>query len=980
VKKHALILGFFCSFYLSAQTGFRYDVRYIGLQNGLDERVVRDICEDKNGAIWISTQKDLYLYGGVTVTSFKKRHKPPLPFLDFDIKSIESDPDQHLWICTKNGLFILNTTDHTICPPSYIGIPDSVFQQTNCRVTRANNHDLFLFAGTSLYRYSKGILTHYANVPADAVQEVYYIRYSDANKLLYVAAEKPSQIFSVNSAGKIDYLNAPVMIGNQTQPFSICWKTMATIRGDSISMLLNMDHVAGIAYSIQLDPARQLYTHTEADNLGRLLPAWQAALDYTEAHPDVSPASFRTNFLLYKIIRDRHGNYWFATTNGLLGVQEHHPSFQHIAATKDNSIRGIVQDDYHHLWISGYAGLQWYDPTHAKSRVYQYPNLVWNFMPVGKDSFLTGAERINSIQLLKISRNGNITVSTPPTLSAVNYMLSMAHTPDGIWAGEINRVLFLKMPDLKVDFFSSEEFKSGSIGFRSTLFSPWSGLWLGSTAGLFHFKLNLLNNAIETSLYAQIPNTLKHAHVNTILETRDHAIWIGTSGNGLYQLNPVTLALQQFTFDDGLADNNVYSIMSSHSDSVLWVGTQHGLSRFNIIQHKFYNFYNEDGLGQNEFNTGARYQSPEGIYYFGGVDGVSFFDPNKIPTFDHTDFPYANLNILKNGAAISRTLTAFNQATIDILPDEHFVEILFRSTDLFQVNLSEFRYKFDWTNDEWQYVHASDKAIFTRLSPGIYKLTIQVKSPDGHWSQHTHIALNLLPYWYETWWFRTLAIALSVGLFYLFYQFRISQIRREFEIRKQVSDDLHDDLGGRLYAIRTMAAQMTANQPTPGNEQGLSHHIDALSKSAIETIRDFIWILDPKNDRLQAFIDRLEQYAVLAIFPLVRQKSFHTDHIPVKIKFSAIGRHDFLLIYQELLTNMVKHTNSVEININAVVEHGQLRVMIQNTNEGIISRPSIPEDGSVGLSSIQNRASRHKINLNWQETEGLQIAMLAIQL
>src|SRR5690606_11158775 len=64
----------------------------------------------------------------------------------------------------------------------------------------------------------------------------------------------------------------------------------------------------------------------------------------------------------------------------------------------------------------------------------------------------------------------------------------------------------------------------------------------------------------------------------------------------------------------------------------LWISTDNGLSYFDVKNQSFQNFYTEDGLSHNEFNYASFFKGSNGKYYFGGMNGVTFFEANKVLT------------------------------------------------------------------------------------------------------------------------------------------------------------------------------------------------------------------------------------------------------------------------------------------------------------------------------------------------------------
>ena len=62
----------------------------------------------------------------------------------------------------------------------------------------------------------------------------------------------------------------------------------------------------------------------------------------------------------------------------------------------------------------------------------------------------------------------------------------------------------------------------------------------------------------------------------------------------------------------------------------LWASTNKGLSRFTPRTGAFRNFSVGDGLQSDEFNRHAYCKDARGTLYFGGVNGINYFDPKEL--------------------------------------------------------------------------------------------------------------------------------------------------------------------------------------------------------------------------------------------------------------------------------------------------------------------------------------------------------------
>lgn len=73
-----------------------------------------------------------------------------------------------------------------------------------------------------------------------------------------------------------------------------------------------------------------------------------------------------------------------------------------------------------------------------------------------------------------------------------------------------------------------------------------------------------------------------------------------------------------------MANSYFYGVLEDAQHN-LWISTNGGLSYFDRNKNSFRNYYANDGLQSNEFNTGAFYKGASGTLYFGGIKGFNWF-------------------------------------------------------------------------------------------------------------------------------------------------------------------------------------------------------------------------------------------------------------------------------------------------------------------------------------------------------------------
>jgi ligand-binding sensor domain-containing protein/DNA-binding NarL/FixJ family response regulator len=124
-------------------------------------------------------------------------------------------------------------------------------------------------------------------------------------------------------------------------------------------------------------------------------------------------------------------------------------------------------------------------------------------------------------------------------------------------------------------------------------------LWVGSKGGLERID----RTTGEVTRYglassgADGPGT---GGVLTVLGDRSGSLWIGTETSGLARLNPRTGKVTGYRSDpkdpNGLSHNRINALWIDEADpDVVWIGTQHGLNRFDVGTGRWSRFLRDPG-------------------------------------------------------------------------------------------------------------------------------------------------------------------------------------------------------------------------------------------------------------------------------------------------------------------------------------------------------------------------------------------------
>jgi len=286
-------------------------------------------------------------------------------------------------------------------------------------------------------------------------------------------------------------------------------------------------------------------------------------------------------------------------------------------------------------------------------------------------------------------------------------------------------------------------------------------IWIGTDdSGLF--KLNMNNDEVE--IIIAVPDNIK----SLLIDNR--ILWVGTNGNGLKAYNIDSNEVEQFTIDDGLPNNVIYGILKGQED--LWLSSNRGITQFKLEESGrplITNYGNYDGLQAFEFNTGAYFKDEKGNLYFGGLDGLNWFNPRQL-----------TLNQTKPKTIISN-LEIFNkeypiQDNQEFKHNENTITFTFSGLHFSQPERNLYKYRLINNDEDWISSGTTNAAHYTNLPPNDYEFQVLSSNYDGIWDDRpATYQFSILKPWYATNLARTiygLFLALLVFTIYKYLKFR----------------------------------------------------------------------------------------------------------------------------------------------------------------------------------------------------------------
>jgi len=253
-----------------------------------------------------------------------------------------------------------------------------------------------------------------------------------------------------------------------------------------------------------------------------------------------------------RIYRDKLGNIWFATSQGLARFNKLEKQFKFFlietAGAESQAISAIFEDNEGIFWIGARGKLFTFDRN--KNRFLEFTIKV--------------SREINFISAIYEDSFGLLWLGTSPA-GLIHYDRTSA----------------------KFKLFQNDLNDSHILGHNaaSNIVEDKKGdLWFGTESSGLN-RLNRSDGTFSGFLHDPLnPNSLSNNIVMSLLTDNSGTLWIGTSGGGINKYDPNKVKFAHYKNDlrspDTLGGNMVWSIFKD-SERFIWAGTQMGgLTRF----------------------------------------------------------------------------------------------------------------------------------------------------------------------------------------------------------------------------------------------------------------------------------------------------------------------------------------------------------------------------------------------------------------
>jgi ligand-binding sensor domain-containing protein len=675
------------------------------------------------------------------------------------------------------------------------------------------------------------------------------------------------------------------------------------------------------------------------------------------------------------IYEDKKSNIWIGTENGLnkLPVRQQFRQFRHLPV-RTNSLGGkvvssILQTKERMLWV-GYGG-DGFDRIDLQTDLIKH----FTFEPTKKNTLSD-----NDVTYIYESKDGYLWICTmygglnqfdPVSEKFIHYSSSPVNS-ESISLNWVNQVMetskgvFLVGTNSGLDVLNRgtgkfsrflPALKEGqkslppTISVNALLEDSHQNIWIGTWLdGVYYYNYSerTLTHYLQNK---NDPNSISSNKITCIYEDINQDVWFGTHSGGLNKFDSKTGGFKSYTTENGLPNDVVFGIQED-SKANLWISTMKGLVKFNPSEGLIRVYDHYDGLVNNQFNWRACCQNNDGLMYFGGIDGFVSFHPDSIkidtvaPQVAITSF-----NIFYRKTALYKSFPA--SKIIELNHSQNFFSIGFTALDMAPNQKHSYAYKLEGIDPDWVYCGTRTSSFYTDLRHGSFNFQIKASNSDNVWSKPVSLSITILPAWWNTLFIKILGLLTIFGIGILVTRIRFWHLLDIERIRLNIASDLHDEMGSNLSSISVDSQQLMRTKGIDNKSYELASDIYKTTNETIDSIRDIIWFINPKNDGGENTIFKMKEKAASLLVGINWSFEVSDDFQFGIIKLET--RRNIFLIYKEALTNIARHSKATSCSIELYKQQNRMCLKICDNGKGFDLTETPKHDG---LENIYYRAKK----------------------
>jgi putative methionine-R-sulfoxide reductase with GAF domain len=807
--------------------------RYTRL-NGLSNNFVSGIVQDSSGYIWVSTHKGLNKFNGKTFESiYTSTSRTPLP--DNLITSMHFRQPNELLCATRAGGFSLRPgegSSRQFIVPSDSSIYFWANHLVDIAADKSGHYIVSSKTGMFVFDSTATIINRYDYYKPDDAGKVELqfggrlVPMSDGstlqqNSTLAAVYNPLSNTFDETFFRHTPLINDIIVDSTGMHRTHFFVPNSFLVVNNELNSIDVVDMVTSEVYSNvmpfklirDIGAASKLIMLTDTTFVLTCVNSGFYVLNVDKTTHAISCDGERRfeGHSCTTIFRDRDHRLWVGTADGIFKENVHNSFFSvdDLSATIpyviDHEIRAVfIDSSFMYVGLQNEGGVLVLNRKTGTLRQLvkftadkEYSNSVTDIIPLNTDTLWIGTNRGIVWLSKKNLTYGHLVV--PKTLEWMQQARTrtfLADSREGIWIafGKLNslvryskaRYTFTdvsppRSPLLKITFvFSMAEDRDGNI-------------WI---AGDGLCRWNVAKQEIDTLIPFPHVSKLRLNYMMILGIDAENNLWLSSYENEIIQYNCSTNQMYLRVGENSLIDGNTVT-SSPIIDDHIWLGTDNGISAFNIRNYSVRQFTYADGLPSvaiTSVRRGSYYDKFSKRFYIGAKHRLYSFVPNVELTEMSSPKLFIEKILLRDSAILPVP------GYLELSHNQDNVTVVFNSINY--TDPEEIRFSWRLLNSAdtaWSELREQAALTLTNLSAGKHTLQIRLFSANNRWPQQVKtVSFHVHPAFWNTAWFVLLMIAALLLLIVATFKIRVYTIRKHEREKALVQELLAEEYKNRL--------------------------------------------------------------------------------------------------------------------------------------------------------------------------------------
>jgi signal transduction histidine kinase len=286
--------------------------------------------------------------------------------------------------------------------------------------------------------------------------------------------------------------------------------------------------------------------------------------------------------------------------------------------------------------------------------------------------------------------------------------------------------------------------------------------------------------------------------------------------------------------------------------------------------------------------------------------------------------------------------------TVTVPAGIHRLEIRYAGLSFSAPDRVRFRYRLEGFDKDWVNAGTRRAAFYTKVPPATYRFQVLACNNDNVWNEvGASIGVIVEPLFWQTAWFRLMAMLSAAGFAVALYELRVLGLKRQRAVqegfsrrliesqeneRKRIAAELHDGLGQSLLVVKNYASMALKESQLPQKTQNQLQEISDNATASIEEVRSIARALRPYQLDRFGLTKTLEDAAEVAAQAGRLEIAATVDDIDGL--FSPDSEINIYRIVQEWLNNVVKHSRATHGRLLVRKGAGTVRMILEDDGVG----------------------------------------------